>query len=50
MQTREASAQATTDHYRRKMAPAQIEQLQNQYVHKRILENNDLAHLSMSYM
>ncbi|MGA8500973.1 MAG: hypothetical protein WB683_05450 [Candidatus Sulfotelmatobacter sp.] len=36
--------------YRRKMAAAQIEQLQKQYVHKRLLEKYDLPRLSLFYM
>ena len=36
--------------YRRKMAPAQIEQLQKQYVHKRLLEKYRLPRLSLFYM
>jgi hypothetical protein len=36
--------------YRRKMAPAQIEQLQKQYVHKRLLEKYGLPRLSLFYM
>ncbi len=36
--------------YRRKMAAAQIEQLQKQYVHKRLLETYGLPRLSLFYM
>jgi hypothetical protein len=36
--------------YRRKMAAAQIEQLQKQYVHKRLLEQYGLPRLSLFYM
>ena len=36
--------------YRRKMAAAQIEQLQKQYVHKRLLEKYNLPRLSLFYM
>ena len=36
--------------YRRKMATAQIEQLQKQYVHKRLLEKYGLPRLSLFYM
>ncbi len=36
--------------YRRKMAAAQIEQLQKQYVHKRLLEKFGLPRLSLFYM
>ncbi len=36
--------------YRRKMAAAQIEQLQKQYVHKRLLEKYKLPRLSLFYM
>jgi hypothetical protein len=36
--------------YRRKMAAAQIEQLQRQYVHKRLLEKCGLPRLSLFYM
>jgi hypothetical protein len=36
--------------YRRKMSGAQIEQLQKQYVHKRLLEKYGLPRLSMFYM
>jgi hypothetical protein len=36
--------------YRRKMSAAQIEQLQKQYVHKRMLEKYSLPRLSLFYM
>jgi hypothetical protein len=36
--------------YRRKMAAAQIERLQKQYVHKRLLEKYSLPRLSLFYM
>ena len=36
--------------YRRKMPSAQIEQLQKQYVHKRLLEKYGLPRLSLFYM
>ncbi len=36
--------------YKRKMAAAQIEQLQKQYVHKRLLERYNLPRLSLFYM
>lgn len=36
--------------YRRKMAAAQIDQLQKQYVHKRLLEKYKLPRLSLFYM
>ena len=36
--------------YRRKMAASQIEQLQKQYVHKRLLEKYGLPRLSLFYM
>jgi hypothetical protein len=36
--------------YRRKMAAAQIEQLQKQYTHKRLLEKYGLPRLSLFYM
>ena len=45
---------AQADHeltpYRRKMAAAQIEQLQKQYLHKRLLEKYGLPRLSLFYM
>lgn len=36
--------------YRRKMASAQIDQLQKQYIHKRLLEKYNLPRLSLFYM
>ena len=36
--------------YRSKMSAAQIDQLQKQYVHKRLLEKYNLPHLSLFYM
>ena len=36
--------------YRRKMSPPQIDQLQKQYVHKRLLEKYHLPRLSLFYM
>ena len=36
--------------YRRKMPAAQIEQLQKQYIHKRLLEKYGLPRLSLFYM
>ena len=36
--------------YRRKMPSSQIEQLQKQYVHKRLLEKYRLPRLSLFYM
>ena len=36
--------------YRRKMPAAQIDQLQKQYVHKRLLEKYDVPRLSLFYM
>jgi len=48
------SARAAADRelapYRRKMPAAQIEQLQKQYVHKRLLEKYGLPRLSLFYM
>jgi hypothetical protein len=48
------TVRAQADHelapYRRKMAAAQIEQLQKQYVHKRLLEKYGLPRLSLFYM
>jgi hypothetical protein len=45
---------AQADHelapYRRKMAAAQIDQLQKQYIHKRLLEKYNLPRLSLFYM
>jgi hypothetical protein len=48
----EAQAQADRElsPYRRKMAAPQIEQLQKQYVHKRLLEKYKLPRLSLFYM
>jgi len=36
--------------YRRKMPAAQIDQLQKQYIHKRLLEKYGLPRLSLFYM
>jgi len=36
--------------YRRKMPSAQIEQLQKQYVHKRLLEKYGIPRLSLFYI
>ena len=36
--------------YRRKMPAAQIEQLQKQFLHKRLLEQYGLPRLSLFYM
>ncbi len=48
------AVRAEADHdlapYRRKMSGAQIDQLQKQYVHKRLLEKYDLPRLSLFYM
>jgi hypothetical protein len=48
------AVRAQADHelapYRRKMAAPQIEQLQKQYVHKRLLEKYGLPRLSLFYM
>jgi hypothetical protein len=48
------TVRAQADHelvpYRRKMAAAQIEQLQKQYVHKRLLEKYGLPRLSLFYL
>jgi len=48
------AVRAQADHelapYRRKMVAAQIEQLQRQYVHKRLLEKYGLPRLSLFYM
>ncbi len=48
------TVRAQADHelapYRRKMPGAQIEQLQKQYVHKRLLEKYGLPRLSLFYM
>jgi hypothetical protein len=45
-----AQADRELSPYRRKMAAPQIEQLQNQYVHKRLLEKYALPRLSLFYM
>jgi hypothetical protein len=45
-----AQADRELSPYRRKMAAAQIEQLQKQYVHKRLLEKYNLPRLSLFYM
>jgi len=45
-----AQADRELSPYRRKMAAAQIEQLQKQYVHKRLLEKYSLPRLSLFYM
>jgi len=45
-----AQADRELSGYRRKMAAAQIEQLQRQYVHKRLLEKYGLPRLSLFYM
>jgi hypothetical protein len=48
------AARAQADHelapYRRKMPAAQIDQLQKQYVHKRLLEKYGIPRLSLFYM
>ena len=48
------NVRAQADHdlapYRRQMPAAQIEQLQKQYVHKRLLEKHGLPRLSLFYM
>jgi hypothetical protein len=48
------TVRAEADHdlapYRRKMSGAQIDQLQKQYVHKRLLEKYSLPRLSLFYM
>lgn len=48
------AVRAQADHelspYRRKMAAAQIDQLQKQYVHKRLLEKYGLPRLSLFYL
>ena len=36
--------------YRRKMPPGQIDQLQKQYVHKRLLEKYGIPRLSLFYL
>ncbi len=48
--TARAQADRELAPYRRKMVPAQIEQLQKQYVHKRLLEKYGLPRLSLFYM
>jgi hypothetical protein len=45
-----AQAERELAPYRRKMAAAQLEQLQKQYVHKRLLEKYGLPRLSLFYM
>ena len=45
-----AEADRDLSHFRRKMPGAQIEQLQKQYVHKRLLERYGLPRLSLFYM
>ena len=45
-----AQADRELSPYRRKMAAAQIDQLQKQYVHKRLLEKYDIPRLSLFYM
>jgi len=45
-----AQADRELSPYRRNMAAAQIEQLQKQYVHKRLLEKYGLPRLSLFYM
>ena len=45
-----AQADRELSPYRRKMAAVQIEQLQKQYVHKRLLEKYGLPRLSLFYM
>jgi len=45
-----AQADRELSPYRRKMAAPQIEQLQKQYVHKRLLEKYNLPRLSLFYM
>jgi hypothetical protein len=45
-----AEADRELSPYRRKMPGAQIEQLQKQYVHKRLLEKYGLPRLSLFYM
>ncbi|MGA7220837.1 MAG: hypothetical protein WBX38_21155 [Candidatus Sulfotelmatobacter sp.] len=45
-----AQADSELAPYRRKMASPQIEQLQKQYVHKRLLEKYGLPRLSLFYM
>jgi hypothetical protein len=45
-----AEADRELSPYRRKMPASQIEQLQKQYVHKRLLEKHKLPRLSLFYM
>ena len=45
-----AEADRDLSPYRRKMSGAQIEQLQKQYIHKRLLEKYNLPRLSLFYM
>jgi len=45
-----AQADRDLSPYRRQMAAPQIEQLQKQYVHKRLLEKYNLPRLSLFYM
>ena len=45
-----AQADRELSPYRRKMAAPQIEQLQKQYVHKRLLEKYNLPRLSLFYL
>jgi hypothetical protein len=45
-----AEADREMNPYRRKMSAAQIDQLQKQYVHKRLLEKYGLPRLSLFYM
>ncbi|MFZ0864383.1 MAG: hypothetical protein WB781_26780 [Candidatus Sulfotelmatobacter sp.] len=45
-----AEADCDLSPYRRKMSGAQIDQLQKQYVHKRLLEKYNLPRLSLFYM
>ncbi len=48
--TARAEADRELAPYRRKMPSAQVEQLQKQYVHKRLLEKYGLPRLSLFYM
>jgi len=45
-----AQADREVSPYRHKMAAPQIDQLQKQYVHKRLLEKYSLPRLSLFYM
>jgi len=45
-----AQADRELSPYRRKMSTPQIDQLQKQYVHKRLLEKYGLPRLSLFYM